>query len=357
MMHAIRTLFCLRTIYFKQTALQIIYFYSLVGTGGIVLVFLAAGSNNITPYHILAPLLLVAYFALRSTIRTIIVNAAVRPHRSAPHVLSPTEIATGSIGFELNSIDHLQPIAAHTNARLFLATFDFYNRTKYGTYLAKQAYYTVLEVQLSRPLPHILFDSKKAKRRQFKSLYLHAQRISVQGGFDDVFDTYAPQSYNIDTLSFVTPEVMEALVALHDYDIEIVNDKLLLYAPLLSAQERETFMHQGRTLAAHFNDNIDTYRDNRLMGQKRATDVTAFARALLRSPTKYFLSAAAASIVTGGILYATYTHPAQAKNILLHPYAILVYIFLASNLIEGIKISRTNTKALQRFQNHTTPTP
>ncbi len=114
------------------------------------------------------------------------------------------------------------------NSRLYYAIFNFYTQTKYGDYLSKQIYYTVFETQLIRQLPHILLDSKSAKKRQFKYIYLKSQKISVQGHFDDYFDTYAPQTYHIDSLSFITPEVMELLIDAKDCDIEIVNDRLIL---------------------------------------------------------------------------------------------------------------------------------
>jgi hypothetical protein len=257
-------------------------------------------------------------------------------------------MSAGSANLELDDVDALRPVLSLPNGLVFLATFNFYGHTKSGDYLAKQAFYTVLQLRLARQLPHILFDSRYAKRRQFKMLYLRTQQFSVQGGFDDVFDTYAPESYALDTLSFVTPEVMEKLLEAKDYDIEIQDDSLLLYAPLLSDQEIATLVQRGQAIAKELDDNIDTYRDDRLNGEQRKHSVTAFSRTLLRNPWKNLYIAFALTVAAAGLLVvALRADPRSRPSILFNTYAIIGYAFVLDNYWRAFKIWRENRKILR----------
>ncbi|MDQ2973189.1 MAG: hypothetical protein M3Q79_01750 [bacterium] len=353
MMKLLRRLFFLKTIYFKQTTIQILIFYTFAIIG-LFLVYesLIARGNSIA--WIMPVVVLTIYFIIRSIIRTVIVNKYVKGLLGAIHssvvITPPAEVSQASINLELNTIDHLRLITAYKNGRLFLATFDFHRRTRSGTYLAKNAYYIVFEIQLKRYLPHVLFDRKNTKRSQFKTIYLKAQRVSVQSGFDDIFDTYAPQTYNIDLLSFITPEVMEALVEVKDADIEIINDKLLLYAPLLDKMELETFANKGLGLAAHINDNIDTYRDDRLLGEERQKNVLPFARTLLKSPRKNLMLVVLFGVATISIIISSIFVQISPTSILFNEISVIIYISLVVNVIASWKIISANNNALDLYR-------
>jgi hypothetical protein len=348
-MKFLRRALYLQTIYFKQTPLQIGIFYVVMIS---ILGLVPAAAQQNLPRHALVPLYIIGGYALlRTIIRTLLVNNYLKQYPKSMLVIPPSEVAGASINVELDKVDQLEPIATYKNARVFTATFDFYRQTKYGDYLAKQAYYTVLEVQLKRQLPHILFDSRTAKNRQFKSMYLQTQKLSVQGSFDEVFDTYAPQTYTIDTLSFITPEVMETLIEARRYDIEIINDKVLLYAPLLDKDDLATFAAKGQKIADQLNDNIDTYRDDRLRGDERKTKVTVFSRTLLRSPVKHLMLAslfglAIIALVVGAIM----APPEDRQGILLNQISALIYSVFIVNAWKAGKILRTNKKALKRYR-------
>lgn len=328
------------------------YFYAWIALAGyFVLMIIYSSIETRYYFYVTLPLLLlVCYFLLRTIIRTILVERYIRKFPNSQLFKSPSGIDGSSIDLELNKIDSLKPIAVDGNTRAFLATFRFYTRTKYGDFLAKEAYYHVFETQLERRLPHIVFDSKTAKGRQFKSLYLEAQRISIQGSFDDVFDAYVPQDYAIDSLSFVTPEVMQLLIDAKSCDIEIANDKLLLFAPLLSDNTINDFIKSGKAIADALNDNIDTYRDNRLKGEQRKTDVTFFARTLLRSPTKYLIFASLLGLAIMMILVGVFFIQEDLRNdLLFNEVSIIIYIFFASNAWKASTIIRENRKAMRAY--------
>ena len=111
---------------------------------------------------------------------------------------------------------------------------DIYRRSgDTRLYKSRQAFYTVFEAKLQRTIPHLVFDSKTAKGRQFRRIYLNTQHLTLDGDFNDYFDAYSPQGYEVDTLSFITPEVIVAMLDMHDCDIEFIEDGLLCYGPLL----------------------------------------------------------------------------------------------------------------------------
>jgi hypothetical protein len=350
-MYFVRLFFCLKNIYFKQTAIDILYLYFVIGA--LLWLVVAAGINIEKIPVFVFPIIIWVYFYLlmRSTLRAWIVRQYIQQYPESLISLSPGEIGHSSANLELNKFDHLTPISTFGKTNLFIATFDFYRQTKYGDFLAKQAYYTILELPLNRNLPHILFDSKSAKRRQFSSLYLKAQKLSVQGTFDQIFDTYVPQTYNIDSLSFVTPEVMEVLVNAKMYDIEIIDDRVLLYGPLLDEADLQPLIDRGKAIAKHLNDNIDTYRDDRLTGDARVKDVTPFARSLLQSPEKSILIA----LITGALIvdivyFSIKLFPDNRKDVLLNQISIIIYLLFISHVWKAIKIVRKNKKTEDRFR-------
>lgn len=352
-MTLLRRLFHLKNIYSKHTSTQILVFCI-----GIIIIFFISYAfiekSEFAPVVLTLLGLISFYIIVRLILKAVIVNRYIRSYKESTLLVDvrlPMEVGNASINLEFNNIDRLRPIKVFKSSRLFLATFDFYQHTKHGKYLAKQVHYLILEAQLKRNLPHILFDSKNAKGNQFESYYLKAQKISVQGSFDDVFTTYVAQTYNIDMLSFITPEVMEALLDTSDYDVEIINDKLMLYAPLLTKEDISIFAKKGQKLAEHINDNIDTYYDNRLSGKERTVIVTPFARTLLKRPLKYLLLSVLFATISVIIIIVAMMLPIQSRSdFIFNQPAIIVYILLISNTWNAWKIIRDNKKATDDFQ-------
>lgn len=353
-MKFLRSFFRLRFVYFKYTAEHLLYLCAATVIIPAVFVILWStlfGDSGTTQWVAVALFLILFCMWLREIVRNFLVNRILNNLPLSPMALPSGDTKNLSISAELDSIDGILPVAAYDNAKLFVASFNHYRRTKNGQYLNSKTYYRVLEMPLRRRLPHILFDSKQAKGRQFKHLYLKVQRISVQGTFDLVFDTYAPRTYHIDSLSFVSPEVMEVLVDAKDYDIEIIEDKVYLYAPLLGEEATEIFVAKGQAIARHLNDNIDTYHDNRLTGDDRKATVTPFAYTLLKSPRKYQMIAGLALCVIGGILVGAIIAPGEYRlGILFNGYSLFVYLVFLINTWSAQKIKRDNKNAMERFR-------
>jgi hypothetical protein len=134
-------------------------------------------------------------------------------------------------------------------------------------------YYAVVSIKLPRQMPHIFFDSKKLRGSQFSKIYKESQQHSLEYNFNNYFDTYFPDGYTIDAMSYVTPDVMECLIAAQDYDIEMVDDRLFIYGymrndeqSILSILEKADGLHKRLKHA------LKIYRDQRVPhgeGRKR----------------------------------------------------------------------------------------
>lgn len=84
-----------------------------------------------------------------------------------------------------------------------------------------------MEMRLSRPLPHLMIDSRRNGR--LHSYLPGVQRLSLEGDFDKYFTTYVPQGYERDALQLLTPDVMVCLIDHgRHWDIEIVEDRLIV---------------------------------------------------------------------------------------------------------------------------------
>jgi len=84
-------------------------------------------------------------------------------------------------------------------------------------------------VRLSTRLPHIYLRAQSGPMDQFTMVALpdSAQRLSLEGDFDDYFTLYCPEKYERDALYLFTPDVMVRLMnRVRGFDVEIIDDWL-----------------------------------------------------------------------------------------------------------------------------------
>jgi hypothetical protein len=84
-------------------------------------------------------------------------------------------------------------------------------------------------VRLTTRLPHILLRAKDGPADEFTMVALpdRAQRLSLEGDFDDYFTLYCPEEYERDALYLFTPDVMARLMdRVRGFDVEIIDDWL-----------------------------------------------------------------------------------------------------------------------------------
>jgi hypothetical protein len=321
---------------------------ALVLINGVVILFYPEGS-----WVLICFCIVIGTYLFRELIRTVYVRFRLRER---DYIEVPkTRIITQFFSSAITQL-YDGAMRQHTSAKLlqegefwkvYDATFNFYRQTKYGEYKAKQLYYTVFEAKLQRIVPHIIFDSKSAKGRQFRYQYLQSQRLSFEGDFDGNFDSYTPQKYHIDTLSFISPEVLQALMEMHDFDIEFVQDRLFCYGPLLPVGKLDEFKQRCLGVYAKVNDNLDSYRDDRLEGEYRKNNVTSFGRQLLRSPMKYVPLLILSGLGTITIVYFSI----RLKNweLFFNQASALIWGTFAIMLGTIMKLVRKNQKLEKEF--------
>ncbi|MBY0688019.1 DUF3137 domain-containing protein [Microbacterium marinilacus] len=127
-------------------------------------------------------------------------------------------------------------------------------------------------VQLGTRLPHIVLDA-----RGNNSLAGHTnlprdldprQRLRLEGDFDRYFTLYCPRDYERDALYLFTPDIMARFVDhAAEFDVEIVDDRLFLYAKRpLATLDPETWEWLRATLAV-LTEKVEQWRrwrDDRL---------------------------------------------------------------------------------------------
>lgn len=104
----------------------------------------------------------------------------------------------------------------------------------------------LLVLPLSRPVPNMLLAGATGSLLPRMGVALaEQQRLRLEGDFNARFSLFCPREYERDALYVFTPDLMERLVDAHGVrDVEFVDDRLLLYAPV------EAFYGAGRLGAA-----------------------------------------------------------------------------------------------------------
>ena len=253
-----------------------------------------------------------------------------------------TKIGQSSIILELEEFNQAQIIKKEGFWQLYDITFNVYWQAKSRRYKAREVYYTVFEAKFDYMSPHTVFDSITAKEKQFKYLYLESQKMQLGAGFDEHFETYAPKYYEIDILSFITPEIMEKIVAIKDCDIEFIQGSMLCYAPLLRKEQLALFSQKCLALREAVNNNLASYRDS---WQGRGASVTEFGKQLLENPG--LLAAILFGSLSAFIIFNAIT---DSLSVLFDPESWIVIFLFVLSLIAYIKKTRHNKKMESDFR-------
>lgn len=266
----------------KQYTLLSYLYFSLYSGAGVVLLSAAFSLLSVENSQLMLEILLSAgavFFTIMGygLYRNIVDDRAIEKRASAVAALS-IQKGWQSMPFEQQpSIKYSSLYALADRERHFAnyikgqdweyvdLSYAIYKETKNSEYKAATAYAAVMYTKLPRQLPNVVFDSLNHHGKQFRKVFQDDQLHRLEGGFDQYFNTYFAEDYTIDSMSFITPDVMEAMIAASDYDIEIVGDHLLMYGPVYAPVEQIPDMGQKiETIKKQLLDNILTYRDERL---------------------------------------------------------------------------------------------
>lgn len=146
-------------------------------------------------------------------------------------------------------------------------------------------YVSLLELKLPRKLPHIVLLSKKS-RGTLVSLYLNKaqiEKVGFDGELNKYFKLYTPMQYHIDVRSIISPEVIEQILYLKRFDIEIIDDKLYVYGGLIDLDKVASVITQAVNVEKVLSDHIVNYHDDLLDDQTDRQNVAVFGKRLKES--------------------------------------------------------------------------
>ena len=347
-MDQLRKYLLLQRIYSRSTIMQMAINYVVLAFVLAPVIAYARHKAGLLLVLVLLASLITLLMFIRAIARYIIAGQLLTGELYVKDLFLSSKISKSSMSYELDDVNHTKVLAGQTGLwEMYAAVFDIKRQTKDGDYLAIEAYYTVFEGVLNRSVPHLIFDGKKAKGRQYNKLYLQSQRLILEGGFSKIFDVYSPQHYQIDTMSFIAPDVMEALVALEDYDIELIDDRVFCSGPLLTEREQSDLQQKSLLLIEQLNYNLRTYRDDRLTKQLGKTIVTPFARALLKSPRRYLPPL----IISGiGIVITVALAVTVDRSFLFDQIALIAYVVFITALTNMINVVRKNRRLEAKYR-------
>jgi hypothetical protein len=106
--------------------------------------------------------------------------------------------------------------------------------------------YGVVIVRTTKKYPHIYMDSRSnGMQDQFEDW----QKLSLEGDFDKYFNVYSEENMQNETLTFLTPDVMERLIDnAAQYDVEIYAGNIALISRTFSIYEKNILDEFFKTL-------------------------------------------------------------------------------------------------------------
>lgn len=146
-----------------------------------------------------------------------------------------------------------------------------------------------VHIQLTRRLPHMVLDARKnnfiGKMSNLPSGIARDQQLRLEGNFNDYFTLYAPKEYERDALYVFTPDVMAALIDYGaNYDVEIIDDSLMLYAttylPMHTEESLRKMLAIAEKLSTEIRDQSANYADVNVAGGRVANVIAQPGRRL-----------------------------------------------------------------------------
>lgn len=135
-------------------------------------------------------------------------------------------------------------------------------------------------VKLDVPLPNIVLDAKgnNGFGSNLPASFRKAQRLSLEGDFDQHFTLYCPKGYERDALYLFTPDIMARFIDhAAQLDVEIVDDWLFLYTQRkVSTLDPATWAWLFGTVGALMTkfDQWSRWRDERLHAESTTSIAT-----------------------------------------------------------------------------------
>ena len=113
------------------------------------------------------------------------------------------------------------------NHRIQIFNYDFEigsgkNRIPYS--------YTVFEIDYDNRIPKMFLRVDKNAWQMFKPSFVNGRRLNLEGNFDDFFDLFVENDFEIEALQIFTPDIMQKLMTdWKQFTLEFTGDKIYIY--------------------------------------------------------------------------------------------------------------------------------
>lgn len=150
--------------------------------------------------------------------------------------------------------------------------------------------WSYVRIKLTRRLPNMVLDARKnnvfGKLSNLPDSFSRGQILALEGDFNNYFTLYAPKEYERDALYVFTPDVMAAVIDTgQTYDMEVIDDSLMLYSPgataLTSETHLKTLLGIIEKIGTELRDQSHRYADERV--GDRALNIVAEPGARLKT--------------------------------------------------------------------------
>ena len=313
----LRKILGLDRIYGRRYAPALFFDFIYPITGSLVVIVAVGLLGGLASVALLLPvllfILLAIFYAGRQIARSILVDQIIysRRYETARAATVRNAIEQSAVSDELNSPSgqwfqviemKTKQVVAGSSWQIYDILCDTHNRYWGLRLKSGQTLYTVFEAKLCRPTPHLVFNARRGRSRQFKRFYVRPQKLVLGVGIDDYFSAYSTGRRRAETLDLLTADVKLALLALRDYDLELVDGILFCYAPLLPEEDLETFRRRCRQFQHAVDGRLPELHYDHLDGDLVQGDNLECR--LLGDPWAYFPPVVVAGAVLFGLILA-----------------------------------------------------
>lgn len=173
------------------------------------------------------------------------------------------------------------------NDKLFFGNYQYL--PPYQDDRSKIIEFSLAILTLPKNLPHIFIASKNKKAPHIINFMIGGlskrQLVNAESALVDNFDLYALENFEIDSLSFIAPDVIDVLtIDFSTDDIEIVSNKLFIYSMRIvdDNQSLKKQLMKLQNLAKVLFDNVKNYQSKAIThqivsGPQFSQDITNYA--------------------------------------------------------------------------------
>lgn len=91
--------------------------------------------------------------------------------------------------------------------------------------------YTVFEIDYDRRIPKMFLRVDKDRWQMVKPKFANIRKLPLEGNFDDYFDLFVEEKFEIEALQIFTPDIMDKLITdWHQFTLEFTYDKIYIYS-------------------------------------------------------------------------------------------------------------------------------